>query len=374
VVWLGLAAMLCLVTAPISVSAAAPARLQTVAMSGVVRDGDGAPIAGATVTVGDQPLLTDDQGRWHGAVPFASTLREFVSAPGYIQHSYREIYLPAPNASGPPLQDTLVSIFEPDPATYARPGSTPPTITGFVTDTAVSRSQAVPGDTTRIIVTGTVGDQGGEAVVRGDAYLGRPDDFVDQIAVSKQGGNFSAEFPITHGPGGYRVEINDSTGGAIINIPVFVGVPYQPEAPIWPDDGPVARALGALQQVRQSHGLAPYAVDPRLEKVAQDHVDDMLANNWICHCWANGSSVLDHVRAAGVEPARLPVADHPNQFTLGVGNGISTAPGAAAIRGLFASPGHRLDLLGSYTHIGIAYGGKVADGTSRLSIVYVVES
>jgi uncharacterized protein YkwD len=345
----------------------------------VVRAGDGSAIAGATVTVGEQQLLTDDQGQWHGSVPFAPTLREFVSAPGYVEHGYREIYLPSPNASGPPLQDTLLSIFEPDAAAYARPGRTPPTVTDFVSNTGVSRSQEVPGDTTTITVTGTVGGRDGEAIVRGDAYLGRPDDFVDQFTVNKQGDTFSVEFPITHGPGSYRVEINDTTGGAIINVPVFVGVPYQPEPPIWPDqadvaeDGPVSRALDALQQVRQSHGLAPYAVDPRLEQVAQDHVDDMLANNWICHCWADGSSVLDHVRAAGIDPPPIPVPGHPNQFTLGVGNGIATAPGAAAIRGLFASPGHRLDLLGTYTHIGIAYAGQVADGSARLSIVYVAE-
>jgi uncharacterized protein YkwD len=380
-----------LLVVQLAFSAPSPAWAQTqaVQLSGVVRATDGTGIAGATVSVGGgakQPqglpwtqLVTDDQGRWHGAVPFAPTLREFATAPGFIGRGYRDIFVPAPNAVGPDLQDTLGSIFEPDPDQYAQAQATPPTVADFVSDTGVSRSQVLPTETSSITVTGTVGQRDGHAVVRGDGYVARPDDFVDQVPVSMQGDAFSVVFPITHGPGAYRVEINDATGGAVINVPVYVGVPYQAEAPVWADDadlagnGPVSRALDALQQVRRAHGLAPYALDPRLDQVAQDHVDDMVAHNWICHCWADGSTLLDHLRAAGIEPARIPLPGQPNQYTLGVGNGISTAPGAAAITGLFASPGHRLDLLGAYTHVGIAYGGRVDDGSARLSIVYAVE-
>jgi len=313
-------------------------------------------------------------------VAFASQLREFVTAPGFVSHGYRDIFIPAPNAIGPDLQDTLLSIFDPDVDAYAQTASAPPTVQDFVSNTGVSRSQELPGNTTSITVTGKVGVRDGQPVVRDDAYVARPDDFVDEIAVNIQGETFSVVFPITQGAGAYRVEINDTTGEAVINVPVFVGVPYQAEAPIWPDaadlagDGPVSRALGALQQLRQTHGLAPYAVDDRLTQVAQDHVDDMLAHNWICHCWADGSTLLDHIRAAGVDPAQIPVPGHPNEYTLGFGNGISTEPGTAAIRGLFASPGHRRDLLGAYTHIGIAYGGDAGDGTSRLSIMYATET
>jgi uncharacterized protein YkwD len=374
-----LAVTLFLAAAEIRAAAAEPAALQAVAVSGVVSTGDGTPIAGATVTIGEQQFVADDQGHWDGAVPFAPRLREFVTAPGYVDDGYRELLIPSPNAVGAKLQDRMRSIFDADAESYARLPSTPPTVADFTTNNGVSRSQEVPADTSTITVTGTVGERDGEPVVRGDGYLAHPDDFVDQIAVKIQGDQFSAVFPITHGVGVYRVEINDSIGAAVINVPVFVGVPFKAEAPNWPDeadladDGPVSRALEALQRVRQAHGLAAYVVDARLGQVAQDHVDDMLAHNWICHCWADGSGLLDHVRAAGVNPAQVPVPGHPNQFTLGVGNGISTAPGAAAIRGLFASPGHRSDLLGAYTHVGIAYGGQVGDGTSRLSIVYAIE-
>jgi uncharacterized protein YkwD len=368
-----------LVQVPVPASAGGRAEAQQVALSGVVQTSGGAPIAGATVNIGEQQVLSDDQGQWQIAVDFAPRLRGFVSANGYVQRGYRELDLPSPNTRVSQLQDTLVSIFDPDADTYARQPGAPPTVTDFVTNAGVSRSQTLPSDTKTVTVTGTVGSRDGQPVVRDDAYLARPDDFVDPVQLAISGGAFTGAFPITHGPGVYRLEINDTTGGALINVPLFVGVAYQPEPPIWPDDadvsgdGPVSRALDALQQVRQTHGLQPYGIDQRLQKVAQDHVDDMLAANWFCHCWADGSSVLDHVRAAGIEPAHIPVPGHPNQYTFGVGNAIAGAPGAAAIRGLFASPGHRRDLLGSYTHIGIAYGGQIDDGTARLSIVYAVE-
>jgi uncharacterized protein YkwD len=35
---------------------------------------------------------------------------------------------------------------------------------------------------------------------------------------------------------------------------------------------------------------------------------------------------------------------------------MTAATGAGAIAELFGSPGHRLDLLGAYTHVGVAAG------------------
>ena len=84
----------------------------------------------------------------------------------------------------------------------------------FFSDTGVSRSQELPGDAASLTVTGTVGDRDGQPVVRSDAYVARPDDFVDEIDVAIQGDAFSVVFPIAHGPGAYRVEINDTTGAA----------------------------------------------------------------------------------------------------------------------------------------------------------------
>jgi hypothetical protein len=355
------------------------AAAQTINFQGQVRNSEGAPVAGAIVTVGDQQFDTDDEGYWLGTVAYAENVREFVTASGYVARGFRDFAFRSPNSITPPLRDILRSAFEPDLDYYARGGGTPPTIRDFVSNTGVSRSQEVPAETSAITVTGTVGERGGQPQVRTTAYLGRPDDFVDQVPLTIQGNDFTATFPITRGPGIYRVEINDTTGAAVINVPIFVGVPYEPEPPIWPeeadlvDDGPVTRALEALQLMRQAHNLPPYAVDPRLQKVAQDHVEDMVAHNFVCHCFSDGSNIEDHVKATGIEPALIPVPNVPNRYTVGVGNAIATIPGASAIRGLFTSPGHRADLLGSYTHVGLAYAGDHAAHTARLSIVYATE-
>jgi uncharacterized protein YkwD len=340
---------------------------------------DGSPIAGAVVTISDQQFVTDDQGVWFGAVEYTPQLRQFVTAPNYLGHSYREIQLPGPNVRTLPLRDIMRSVFEPDPEYYARSPGTPPTITDFTSNTGLSRSQELPSETSSITVTGTVGNRDGQSQVRTVAYLAKPDDFVDEVPLNIQGNVFSGTFPIARGEGVYRVEINDTSGAAVINVPIFVGVPYQAEGPIWPDeadltdDGPTARALEAIQQLRATHNLPLFAIDPRLQKVAQDHVADMVAGNWVCHCFGDHSSILEHVQATGVDPAHIPVPNAPNRYTLGVGNAIATIPGAAAIKGLFNSPGHRTDLMGPYTHIGLAYAGQQSNHTGRFSIVYAKE-
>jgi hypothetical protein len=368
-----LAAVLVQPNSPVS------AALQSIDFSGVVSNTDGSPVAGALVTVGDQQFVTDEGGEWSTPVDYAPSIREFVTASGYATHGFRDILFRGPNSISPRLHDTLRSIFEPDPDYFARDPGTPPTITGFTSSSGASRAQELPPETSAVTVTGTVGNRDGQSQVRTIAFLGRPDDFVDEVPLTIQGDTFAGAFPITHGAGVYRLEINDTTGAAIINVPLFIGVPYEPEPPIWPeeadlvDDGPIARALEAIQQLRQTHNLAPYAPDPRLDKVAQDHVADMLAHNWVCHCFADGSNIEDHVRTAGIEPTLIPVPNLPNRFTVGVGNAIATIPGAAAVRGLFASPGHRTDLLASYTHIGTAYGGEQVNHTGRFSIVYAKE-
>jgi uncharacterized protein YkwD len=364
-----------LVTSCLLQPAAAHAAAQAVRLSGRVVTDEGAPIPGAIVFINDVQFVTNDQGRWSGAVPFATRLRQFVTAMDYVSRRYTELVLSGPNVAPFERLDTMSSIFAPDVESYVRNQSTPPTIEEFVTDTGVARSQEVPAETTSITVSGMVGERDGRPLVRGDGYVERPDGMVDDVPISVQGDTFSVVFPIAHGAGFYRVEINDTTGGAVINVPVFVGVPYQSDGPIWPDDadlsgdGPVDRAREALAEVRSGYGLEAYVSDPRLDQVAQDHVDDMVANHWVCHCWADGSGVLDHVLGAGLSPASIPVPGQRNLFKVGVANAISSRPGASGIRALLSSPSHRQGLLGPYTHVGIAYGGDASRGTGVLSIM-----
>jgi hypothetical protein len=50
-----------------------------------------------------------------------------------------------------------------------------------------------------------------------------PDDSVKFAPVATHGGTFTATFPFDQGPGRYQVEINNSSGEAVINVPMFVG-------------------------------------------------------------------------------------------------------------------------------------------------------
>jgi len=131
----------------------------------------------------------------------------------------------------------------------------------------------------------------------------RPDDFVDAARVSIDGVTFAETRPLAYGPGRYEIEISDSAGGAVMNVPIFVGVPYAPRAPTWPIRGQnretgAEQAREALQKMRAQHGLGPLERDARLDAVAADHLADMLANHWTCHCWSDGSSLLGHLLAA----------------------------------------------------------------------------
>ncbi len=57
--------------------------------------------------------------------------------------------------------------------------------------------------------------------------------------------------------------------------------------------------LTAINQVRLSNGLTPLAVNPALEKAAQQHSDDMAGQSFVDHTGSNGSSPVDRLSAAG---------------------------------------------------------------------------
>jgi uncharacterized protein YkwD len=324
---------------------------------------DGSPAANATIFLNDQRVLAGPDGQWQGSLPSSGRLYEAAALPGFASRGVRWSDV-ASSSSGVPttlvLKDQLVSVFDVSTDTYL-PGRTPPLIAQFVTNTGLSEQQEVPAETTSVSVSGGVGEADGHPFVRGDGWLAEPDDSVTFVPVALQGDTFTATFPFDQGPGHYQIEINDTTGGAVINVPIFVGVPYAPDAPIWPPvDNPAPadsahQALEALNQLRSPHGLSALPVDPRLEAIAQDHVADLVAHQWYCHCWADGTSILDHVRAASIGVAMRPSLTGPRgSLQYGIGEGFASLEGAAAIQQLFTSPSHRHDLLGDWTNVGIA--------------------
>ena len=349
-----------LTAAALLLSSSAPAAAQAAARLSInVTLPDGSPAANATIFIDDQRVQADATGHWQGPEPPGARIYEAAAEPGYASRGVRWS-----DDGGAPttivFSDQLASLFNVASDAYP-PGAAPPLIAEFTTDTGLNDQQQVPAETTSVTVSGGVGDSDGHPVVRGDGWLAMPDDSVTFVPVVRSGDTFTATFAFDHGPGRYQIEINDTAGSAVINVPMFVGVPYAPDAPVWPpvptpapDDSP-RQALDALNHLRAAHGLPSVAVDPRLQAIAQDHVADSVAHHWYCHCWADGTSILDHAQAAGIgfrlQPA---VAGPTGSLQDGLGEALASLSGAAAIAQLFTSPGHRHDLLGDWTHVGIA--------------------
>lgn len=57
--------------------------------------------------------------------------------------------------------------------------------------------------------------------------------------------------------------------------------------------------LTAISQVRVANGLTPLALNPALEKAAQEHSDDMANKGYVDHVGSDGSSPTDRMNAAG---------------------------------------------------------------------------
>jgi uncharacterized protein YkwD len=353
-----------------AISSSAPvlnAQAGQVELHGSVTTAGGDPIPGATVGVNDQRFTTDAHGNWDGQVDAVGTYTQWAAAPGYAASGWYQLTTsasaPAARLTFPAFSTVLDSVFDPNPD-YARfTNTTPPTIDSFVSNTGESRSQTLPADASSLTVTGTVGSRDGQPLVRGDAFVSHPDDSVEGHDVTVNGDAFSVTFPLSEGTGRYQVEINDTIGSAVIDVPLFVGVPYAVSPPLSPPDLSLSpqdseqQARAELTTVRAVHGLNPLNVDDRLTRVAQDHLADMVGHNWICHCWTDGSDTLSHLKVAGVSVTLRPVPGPGNRTAAAIGEGLeSGSTGANTIDDLFSSPGHRRDLLGDYTNVGVAAG------------------
>jgi len=106
-----------------------------------------------------------------------------------------------------------------------------------------------------------------------------------------------------------------------------------------PDDERLARMITAA---RSSVGLAPLARDSRLDRIALDHASRMASARELAHDAGDGDP-LDRLHAAGFEPRNA-------------GENVAHASSLPlAHRALWASPSHRLNLLGrGYDRMGIA--------------------
>ena len=323
----------------------------------------GRPISGAGVFLNHQHFTTNELGYWSGDVPPAPRIDRWVIAPGYYLHRYW--YADQLTGSNFTVSDALTSVYAADNHYSSMPGAIAPLVES-VNGAIGGWSQSFPAGTRSITIAGLTGSAGGHALVSGQADLGLPSGLIRRVAVHVAAGRFAATFPLAQGNGRYRLEVNDVLGVAIINVPVFVGIPYQLRVPV---PQPVGlsqpqleqQALSSLNSIRAAHELPALNTDAGLRRVAQAHIGDWLshqppgASGWWCHCWSDGLGLAWHLQAL-----RIPFH--------WAAEGVTFMSGAAGIAELYRSPAHRADLLGSYTHVGIVDMG--ASGRPYLVLEY----
>lgn len=112
-----------------------------------------------------------------------------------------------------------------------------------------------------------------------------------------------------------------------------------------------AQVLDLINAERAKAGCGPVSIDQKLTVAAQNHSNDMAANNFFDHRGSAGSQVSDRVTAAGYTWRR--VGEN-------IAAGYTTA--AEVVAGWMDSPGHRANILNcTYVHTGVGYVFDPAD-------------
>ena len=104
-----------------------------------------------------------------------------------------------------------------------------------------------------------------------------------------------------------------------------------------------------VNQVRDDHGLQPFAPDRRLQRAAGQQARDMVARRYFAHVTPDGRRLSDRLRATGYITGS--VAWHVGE-TLCWGRGALSTP-AATVDAWMRSPTHRRIVLGPFLEIGV---------------------
>jgi uncharacterized protein YkwD len=81
-------------------------------------------------------------------------------------------------------------------------------------------------------------------------------------------------------------------------VPTLVPATVSPSIADWPWE-----TVAIINQVRATHGLAPFAYSETLAQAAQAHADDCANRGWCSHVGSDGSDVKTRIVRAGYDPA-----------------------------------------------------------------------
>jgi uncharacterized protein YkwD len=122
-----------------------------------------------------------------------------------------------------------------------------------------------------------------------------------------------------------------------------------------PESDPAAVRAELIEEhnrARAEADLGPLTSNPKLQAAAQAHAEDMAATGKMSHTGSNGSSIKDRVEATGY-----------SYQTIGENVAEGQRTPQEAIEAWMKSPGHRKNVLGNYSEIGVAY---AADQDGRI--------
>ena len=151
--------------------------------------------------------------------------------------------------------------------------------------------------------------------------------------------------------------------GEPVSITQPAAVGSCPEAAM---DAFAAELLAGVNDERRSRGLAALALSGCLTFVAQLHSNDMAARGYFSHVTPEGETAFSLLGrygvAYGTAGENLAQNDYPDDQAV-----------AVALRDLMASPGHRANILGPYTQIGVA-SALDASGMRYYAMVFISPS
>lgn len=248
--------------------------------------------------------------------------------------------------------------------------------------TLTEKVPSVKNNTSPILIKGIT-----KKTIDGEAYITLPNGLTERVLIKSPNlqtqdnanpiipANSTIEFSyIPRASGRYIIEINQTTGAAIINAPVYVntGAPLIPDyQDLLEEFTPSARTinlekdrehmLAMINVVRTGLGLTKVTLNNDLNLIAQQHTDDMIKRNFFGHVNPSGESPED----------RRKKANFPTEVGENLANSVTLT---SAMHGLLRSPIHRANILSSgWTQVGIGL-GKEQDGSLKVTQEFTTDA
>lgn len=248
--------------------------------------------------------------------------------------------------------------------------------------TLPQRAPSVKTNFSPLLIQGTV-----KSTIDADAYLTLPNGTTKIVRIESPNvqtqdhtnPTIPANSPIKlsytpQASGRYVIEINRTTGAAIVNIPVYVatGAPLIPDyQDLLEELTPVAhttnlnkdreRMLSMINAVRAGLGLNTVTLSSDLNLIAQRHTDDMVTRNFFGHVNPSSESPEDRRKKVG--------------FPTEVGENLANSQTlTSAMQGLLRSPIHRANILSNnWTQVGIGLATE-KDGSIKVTQEFTTDA